>query len=118
MREKEEGRKMKQKVLKKRRKKKNATAGRRIPSDFSCSFSANFRRPINRKAGQEGASECDEENLGPIRAKEEKKQRGRTGKTRVRGSRGRTREEERREVEVSDRLAKLARPSRGLADVK
>lgn len=86
MREKEEGRKMKQKLLRKRGKKKNATAGRRTPSDFSCSFSANFRRPINRKAGQEGASECDEENLGADRrAEEEKKTKRRNGKDKSAG---------------------------------
>lgn len=71
MREKEEGRKVKEKMLKKRRRKKNATAGR-TPSDFSCSFSASFRRPIKSAGkGQEGARECYEENAGPIRAEEE-----------------------------------------------
>lgn len=106
-RKEKEGRK-----LKKRRKKKKKKKADRILPDFSCSsFSANFRRPINRKAGQEGASERGEENVRPDKSRE-----GRTGKTRVWGSRWRTRKEEGREV--SDRQAKLARPSRDLADVK
>lgn len=111
-RDEEKGRKMKQKMPKKGRREKKEKADR-TPSEFSCSFSANFRRSINRKAGPESASECDEENARPISGRG-----GRTGKTRVRGSRWRTREEEGREMEVSDRQAKLARPSRGLADVK
>lgn len=61
---------------------------------------------------QEGAGECDEENVGPIRAEKEEWERQESG------SRRRTRKEEGRVVEVSDRQAKLARPSRGLADVK
>lgn len=62
--------------------------------DFSCSFSVNFQRPINRKAGQGGASECDEENVSPIRVEEEedeKEERERQECGVVDGGRGRTR---------------------------
>lgn len=44
--------------------------------------------------------------------------RGKRGRRRAQGGRWRTKEQERRKVEVSDRQAKLARPSRGFADVK
>lgn len=78
----------------KKRKKKKKTGW--TLSDFSCSFSANFRRPINRKAGQEDASECDEEDMSPIRVEEEEdeeEERERQERGVVDGGRGRKKDE-------------------------
>lgn len=86
---------MKQKMLKKRRKKKKKKTGQ-ILADFSCSFSANLRRPINRKAEQEDASECDEKDMSPIRVEEEEdeeEEQERQERGVVDGGRGRKKDE-------------------------
>lgn len=80
---------------KKRKKKRRRKTGRTL-SDFSCFFSANFRRPTNRKARQEDASECDEEDMSSIKVEEEEdeeEERERQERGVVDGERGRKKDE-------------------------